>query len=204
MQQRSPQLQRFIDLTHQAIAARVSPGEPAELACQRIFSALQKAQGEQAVARAAVLPVQMHLQAALRGAAKGPAAALAAAFAEIEPRLAWQRRPGATEVSADFADGHANAVIIGEGGLEDRADVRIGVSLVAPNIRYPDHRHPPEEVYVVLSPGHWRKEARAWHEPGPGGVVYNEPNVVHAMRSTSAPLLAIWCLWLAAGDAQAA
>ena len=32
-------------------------------------------------------------------------------------------------------------------------------------------------------------------EPGIGGVVHNAPDVVHAMRATSAPLLAVWCLW---------
>jgi hypothetical protein len=47
----------------------------------------------------------------------------------------------------------------------------------------------------VLSPGSWRQDAKPWHEPGLGGVVYNHPNVVHAMRSTEAPLLAVWCLW---------
>ena len=129
--------------------------------------------------------------------APGPAGVLADAFRAIEPQLCWQRRPGAENVPGNFADGHANATIVGDGGLEVRGDVRIGVSLLAPHITYPDHRHPPEELYAVLSPGSWRQDAKPWHEPGPGGVVYNHPNVVHAMRSTSAPLLAVWCLWTA-------
>ena len=200
MQRRCSQLQHFIDLTRQAIAARVTTGEPAGQACRRIFSALETPQAEQSPARFADLPAQRHLRAALDAASAGPAsaAALAKAFAAIEPRLSWQRRPGAAAGQTDFAEGHANAVVVGDGGLEQRGDVRIGVSLMAPNIQYPDHRHPPEEVYVALSPGHWRQEARPWHEPGPGGVVYNEPNVIHAMRSTQVPLLAIWCLWMGA------
>lgn len=58
-----------------------------------------------------------------------------------------------------FRDGHVNATIAGPEGLEIRRDVWIGViiSLMAPHMRYPDHRHPPEEIYVVLSDGQWRQ-----------------------------------------------
>jgi hypothetical protein len=54
--------------------------------------------------------------------------------------------------------------------------------------------HDPEEVYLALSPGFWRQEAGAWHEPGIGGIVYNLAGITHAMRSSSVPFLAIWCL----------
>jgi len=46
----------------------------------------------------------------------------------------------------------------------------------------------------VLSPGLWWQEGRGWHEPGIGGTVHHAPNVRHAMRSGSSPLLANWCL----------
>jgi quercetin dioxygenase-like cupin family protein len=66
---------------------------------------------------------------------------------------------------------------------------------MAPGITYPDHRHPPEEVYIVLSEGDWRQESGPWHTPGIGGIVYNPHDIVHAMRSSSSsPLLGIWCL----------
>ena len=67
-------------------------------------------------------------------------------------------------------------------------------------MRYPDHHHPPPEVYLSLTPGSWWKEGRSWTEPGIGGTVYNEPNVVHAMRSHGTPLFAFWCLPLALGE----
>ena len=53
--------------------------------------------------------------------------------------------------------GPGGFVVVGRGGLEPRADVLIGISLLAPTVAYPEHRHPPEEVYLVLSPGEWRK-----------------------------------------------
>jgi hypothetical protein len=67
---------------------------------------------------------------------------------------------------------------------------------MAPYTCYPDHRHPPEEIYLVLSSGQWRQARDPWHEPGIGGLVYNPPGIVHAMRSTERPLLAFWFLWI--------
>ena len=118
-----------------------------------------------------------------------------AIVAAIEPQLAWQVRAGAEAHGEQFLAGHANAAIAGSDGIENRADVRIGVSLMAPHTRYPDHRHPPEEIYVVLSDGQWRQASDPWHEPGTGCLVYNPPNIVHAMRSAERPLLALWFLW---------
>lgn len=197
MPKRSPELQHLIDATHRAIAARVSSTDAAGVANRRIFAALESPGLQQSPGRLETPPACTHLRHALDGAATAaaPARELAEAFAVIEPALRWQRRPGAEQVPGNFADSHANATIVGEGGLEARDDVRIGVSLMAPDVQYPDHRHPPEELYAVLSLGYWRQESKPWHEPGIGGVVYNQPNVIHAMRSTHRPLLAIWCLW---------
>ena len=199
MPARTAQLQTFIDAAHNVISAHVEPGTSADAACRRIFKALETSQTQNAPHRLEPPRAWTHLRGALDAAASstGPAAALANAFGAIEPELCWQRRPGAENVPGNFADGHTNATIVGDGGLEVRGDVRIGVSLLAPHVTYPDHRHPPEELYAVLSPGSWRQDAKPWHEPGLGGVVYNHPNVVHAMRSTEAPLLAVWCLWTA-------
>lgn len=71
----------------------------------------------------------------------------------------------------------------------------IGVSLLAPRVRYPDHNHGPEEVYLVLSPGRFQHGDVGWVEPGIGGTFHNAPGIKHAMASNEAPLLAIWCLW---------
>lgn len=136
-----------------------------------------------------------HLAAALATARSGPTdlAQVADAVADLAPQLAWRQRDGG---DATFALGHANTDIAGSNvnALEPRDDVWIGMSLIAPGVTYPDHRHPPEEVYLVLSGGDWRQEAGPWTTPGRGGIVYNPHNIVHAMRAGSGPLLAIWCL----------
>ena len=145
------------------------------------------------------MPACEHLKAALDGAKAedGPVADLARTLEAIAPRLKWVLRPNGEDDDATFKACHANAVVIGKDGLEARDDIRIGMSLLAPETRYPDHRHPPEEIYTVLTPGEWKQGAEgAFRSPGVGGFVHNIPNIVHGMRSKDVPLLAVWSLWM--------
>lgn len=193
---RSTELQSFLTSAEAAIRQRFGVDGPMRVAAERMFSALRASSSEIGSAESARLPVCRDLPLALEKARRdpGPAGVLANAFAAIEPRLHWKVRPGAETHGEQFLNNHANATIVGPEGLERRRDVHIGVSLMAPHTRYPDHRHPPEEIYVVLSGGEWRQADNPWHAPGIGGLVYNPPNIVHAMRSTEQPLLAIWLL----------
>ena len=113
-------------------------------------------------------------------------------FSAISNTLQWYKRPG--NHSPKFMGGHANAEIIGPMGLHVRDDVKVGVTLMRQHLTYPDHHHSPEEVYIVLSDGYWRQNQESWWSPGPGGYVYNKPNILHAMKSVETPLCAIWCL----------
>ncbi len=196
MRQRPGEVQDFLDRLEEAIAQAAPPASSAARTAGKIFAAL-KTPGAPGDAVPVTLPVCRHGREAvalLRGHGS-PAARLAEALDQLAPSLAWSRRPGAEAAGTDFAAGHANAVVVGPTGLERRQDVRVGISVMAPHIQYPDHRHPPEEVYVVLSPGAWRQGEGPWFEPGVGGIVHNPPDIVHAMKSGAAPLLAVWCLW---------
>ena len=196
MPDRSATLQAFLDSMHTTIQSRTRASDPAALAAGRIFSALEKS-GTSTPRPPKQVPACGFLEEALLAATQAGRAGTehASALAGLAPDLAWYTRPVSDHGDERFATGHANATIIGNGGLEECPNVRIGVSLLAPNLRYPDHRHPPEEVYVPLSPGAWRQDDGPWREPGLDGIVYNPPNILHAMRSASAPLLATWCLW---------
>ena len=120
--------------------------------------------------------------------------AAARALKTLEPSLGWQRRTSGLNGSEDYVEKHVNGMICGPGGMESRYDVQLGFSLIAPFTRYPDHQHLPEEAYVLLSAGEFRQRDGAWFDPGIGGGLHNTPNIVHAMRSGSAPFLAMWCL----------
>ncbi len=195
---RDRKLQQFLDLTEKAILLRANSLHGARPAAIRIFAALRDHQGATSDAAAERLPVCATLKTALELAGQSPAPIphLAIALAELAPALVWRRRKGAEYECQNFFDGHANAVVVGPEGIEKRDDVMIGISLMATHVRYPDHRHPPEEVYVSLAGGAWWKEGEDWYRPKSGGLVYNEPNILHAMATEEDPLLAIWCLWL--------
>ena len=194
MTHRPPELLDFLDSVRAGFAA-LKTGHDVERCVGQVFALLDAGEGALDVGGKR-LPACDSLAEALRtaGTLTPAIARIAAAFAALEPSLTWRHRSDGPQSSANFMQGHANAMVCGPGGMEDRADAWIGVSLLAPTVRYPDHRHAPEEVYLVLSPGEFRQEDGPWFEPGPGGTFYNKPDILHAMRSGQAPLLALWCL----------
>lgn len=200
MHTRSAELTTFLESLERAVDERAGPESDARRVTRTIMRALE-AERPSTPPEPASLPVCALLDDALDEVATSASqehSSLiehAQALHALSPQLAWWRRPDAGQPGEPFADGHANATVIGQGGLEERDDVWIGISLMAPGLRYPEHHHPPEEVYLVLSSGHWQQDGGAWHEPGVGGLVHNPSDVLHAMRSGSKPLLAVWCLW---------
>jgi hypothetical protein len=164
---RSPEFQQFLTSAETAIRHGCGVDGPVHAAADRMFSAFKVLAGQVERKRTSRLPVCRHLATALDHARRqpGPVSALADAFAVLEPWLNWKVRAGAEAHGEQFLDGHANATLAGPEGLEIWRDIRIGVSLMAPNVRNPDHHHPPEEIYVVLSDGQWRQADRPWHEP---------------------------------------
>ncbi len=122
-------------------------------------------------------------------------ARLADGFAALAPLLAWKPRAHAAEQSDAFLHGHANALILGHGDFTQPEAVTLGVTVMAPGVTYPDHAHPPEELYVVLSPGRWRQNHGAWSARDAGGLLHNPAGINHGMQSGDGPLLALWLLW---------
>ena len=197
MSHRDGPLQPFLTSLVDAIRSDAI-GAEASAAIDRIEDALRNP-GRAGAVVPRRLTVCGHLTEALATARSGsaPAARVADAFAALEPSLAWApRHAGGPFAGDNWPDGHANATIVGPRGLEDRNDLSIGASLLAPHVRYPDHSHGPEEVYLVLSPGRFQHGDSGWFEPGIGGTLYNASNIKHAMASGDAPLLALWCLWI--------
>lgn len=194
MNDRSEDLQLFVDAAFTAFD-QFARDPDARRAILDIFGAL-KAPGAERPGPGTRLPVCALLDDALAlDTAHEALHDLAGRFRAIEPRLEWRRRPGDDgSASGNFGDGHANAMIIGPGGIEERDDLWLGVSLMAPNVRYPDHDHAPEEVYLVLSESEFRQGEKDWFAPGIGGSFYNEPGIRHAMRSLASPLFAFWAL----------
>ena len=192
---RDSHLQQLLDVSERIIAA--SGNARAVAAGTRVFGSLARRTGTSSgVTPSRLAASSQPLDAALADlvARPSPLPELGAAFAALAGGLSWYRRKNAEAVGQPFFDGHVNAMLIGPGGLEERSDVWVGATVMAPELVYPDHDHPPEEVYIALSPGEWWNAEMDWTEPGPGGIIYNPPGILHAMRSHAAPFLALWFL----------
>ncbi len=193
---RDPDLQALLDaLAPDCARAAPAAGENAHRVCAEVLSRARATLGTPAATPPAQLPACTHLPEALATAATGPFPATARALSRLAPRLTWTRRSSARPSDQPFWDGHANAMLLGPGGLENRADLWLGLSLIAPGVTYPDHDHAPEEAYLPLSPGQWFNTAMGWADPRGRGLIYNPPGITHAMRADAhAPLLALWLL----------
>jgi quercetin dioxygenase-like cupin family protein len=194
---RQTEIQVFLDALFCCLAERTA-GRAAD---QDFVADVAARVAEPAVAAVAHGPGEVpavlgHLDAALAGLGGASLAIrrLGAAFAAIATVVPWTKRHHEGPDAERFAAGHGNAIIIGRGSAEAPQGVVLGASLMAPHIRYPDHSHPPDELYLVLSEGEWRQGEAEWVRPGIGGTVRNPPGVVHAMRAGATPLLAVWAL----------
>ena len=193
---RRPEIAAFLDALLPCLAESTA-ASLSDRAFVAAFAAALAAPGVPSARQAGDRPEALaHLDAAVAGLADASPSLrrLGAALAAVVPLLPWSKRSHQGPDAARFAAGHGNALIVGRHGAEERDDIALGLSLMAPRIRYPDHSHPPDELYLVLSGGEWRRGDEDWVEPGIGGTVRNQPGVVHAMRSGERPLLAIWAL----------
>jgi Dimethlysulfonioproprionate lyase len=113
-------------------------------------------------------------------------------FVAIEPMLEWKTLPIYYQTaSPNLPMGHGNAKIVGPQGIEDRADVSLGVTLMAPNIRYPDHNGAGDHSGLVVSEGELIGKD-GWLARGPKAFFYNPIDTTLAIRSSEKRLLIFW------------
>jgi hypothetical protein len=195
---RTAQLEKCLTTLRNAFDQSDSTPEVMDVV-RKVFQALQSDEGLPRTTQPKRLPVCSYLTEAEMPAQKASRVLsdLVRAFNDVEPEINWSvRTAGAPNASDNWLANHANGMIFGPGGVEERSDVMIGASLLAPNVRYPDHSHPPEEIYLVLTPGRFQHGSSDWFTPGVGGTLHNVPSIRHAMASEDTPFLALWCLLL--------
>ena len=72
-----------------------------------------------------------------------------------------------------------------------------GLLYLDPELAYPEHNHPPPELYLTLSgTGSWRYGGSTeYRVVSAGNLLYNHPLDLHGVRSNDTPLLALFLLW---------
>ncbi len=141
-------------------------------------------------------PVAQFVPQAVELARKGPLAAIAEAFAAIESQADWLQNPNYSVASLGpgYVDRYGYVELVGPGRPVESADLLVGLLLLGPDMHYPDHAHPAEEIYhVVAGEADWWREDEGWRRKGPGTLIHHAPMVRHAMRTAGEPLLALYC-----------
>lgn len=160
--------------------------------------AARSAQPFAAARTAAALPVRAHFHAAAAAATSGPLADVARRLTEAEPSLAWLQNPNYTAAAMGqaYVDNYGYLELVGPQRAFQSTRLLIGFLLLGPHTLYPDHDHPAEEVYVIVSgDAHWRRGDGDWKIEPAGAVIHHVAHIRHAMRTGSEPLLALY-FWM--------
>lgn len=124
---------------------------------------------------------------------------LAAALARATPVLTWRQTYSKAQVGARFLDNYAWTELLGPDAPVRCPRLSGGLLLLGPGIHYPGHCHPAEELYVPLAgSAEWQRGDEPWTTRPPGTAVLHRSGEVHAMRTGSEPLLALY-LWRGGG-----
>lgn len=129
----------------------------------------------------------------------GPGATpLGRRFRELAPTLPWT-------VARQDPDGTGRG-LVSLNDLFDLGPITAGLLCSQRGAGYPEHHHPPQELYVVLDgTASWRfGGAEGYCDVEPGRTFYNHPDGLHGIRNPSEPVVAMYILWgegsAAAGD----
>ena len=125
-------------------------------------------------------------------------------FQTVQELLIWGHAPGYNKdnVGQRFLDNYCHALLTGPDGPLKCASPLGAFVLFGPDTLYKDHSHAPNEVYLALTGGgEWRVGDHPWIQLDAGQPIYIPSNAVHAIRTTTRPLLT-FSFWLEAGDME--
>lgn len=124
-----------------------------------------------------------------------PVHPLTSAFLKAGPEAQWREPYLPEDIGQDFCDRFGCYCLIGSGGPWHSQTMRAFVVYMPPNLWYPWHQHPAEELYFVLAgegeflrDGHTPKVLRA------GESCFHESGQSHALCTHDKPVLA-YVLW---------
>jgi len=120
-----------------------------------------------------------------------PDSPLTRACAAAARAIPWTTSPRLDDGGRDIALGRVDEVL-------DLGGVNCGTMLVRAGAVYPEHSHPPDELYLPIT-GHdaeWRFGGRTdYRRLGPDELVYNPPDGVHGTLAHHEHVLALYVLW---------
>ena len=111
-------------------------------------------------------------------------------FHEIAHLLRWKPSPRSDDGGTLMALSVINEMF-------ELGEVNVGLLYLASGESYPEHQHPPQELYLTITgDADWRYGGSEHYvRRAPGSVLYNYPGDLHGIRANNEPLLAMYMLW---------
>jgi len=123
--------------------------------------------------------------------AAGAYAALYRAMRAAGPHALWRETYAGTGIGRHFMDRCGCYGIIARGGAWASARMSAWLVYMPAGLWYPWHRHPAEELYLVVAgEAEFLREGMATETLGPGGSVFHGGDQPHAMRTRDRPVMA--------------
>jgi quercetin dioxygenase-like cupin family protein len=108
------------------------------------------------------------------------------------PAACWRETYKDTDIGSYFMDNFGCYCIIGECGPFSSESIRLYIVYMPPNLYYPWHNHPAEEIYWVLSGSAiFKRENSPDQVLCAGDTSYHRSNQPHAMHTTEMPVLCL-------------
>ncbi len=147
----------------------------------------------------ASLEVLRWLRASATRAPAGPVGRFACAIADAAGELCWRQSYRTGDVPRTFLERYGWCELFGRCGPIPCTALAGGVLLLGPDTHYPSHQHAAEELYVPLSgDADWQRGHGDFEARRPGDGIFHARGEPHAMRTATAPLLALY-LWRGEG-----
>jgi quercetin dioxygenase-like cupin family protein len=117
---------------------------------------------------------------------------LTAAIQAAAPQMRWRETYPEDAEGADFMDRWGCFTIIGADSPFASPELRVFVVYMPARLVYPSHRHPAEEIYLVLAGrARFRREGQRAQTLSPGQTVFHASNQVHAIETGERPVLCL-------------
>ena len=115
---------------------------------------------------------------------------LARQLLDLSNHLPWAESPRTPDMGNRVA-------LCSFNNLFDLKHHTAGLLYLDPELTYPEHRHPPSELYLTLSgTANWRYGGSTEYQiVSAGNLLYNHPLDLHGVRSNETPLLSFFLLW---------
>ena len=138
------------------------------------------------------LPVLSYLPALVKAAGEKTQVLVKMLFF-LANHMAWAQTYSAKDLGVGFLEKYGWTELIGLRGPITSNRVACGFLLLGPQIEYPQHCHEAEEVYVPLTGQTlWQQSNQDWVYRASGLPIYHASWALHAMRTETTPLLALY------------